>query len=332
VFPDSAILGSSPGYTVSAASSSNNSDVYIFGGFNGQATSTLHKLTLPTDLCQGMRDRNTCTQTPGCSWCEVHYSNSSQNQSYIQDTACYSVTSSLPAACHAKSNFTQTVFVNGSDCNMAVAIQQRNCDTYSSCSACLSSYPNSQSGSLKCHWYLQCSGGGKWGEKSVECAKTDACGISPAKHTSPGTCPENICEASSCKDCLVDSKCIWTPQLKWISETRLEPSSSQVAYPWNCFHESAKDKHPIINIVMVKEDQCPKNCARHSDCQACLKDTGKKMVVVVVVAVMVMVMLLLMMMMMMMMMMMTVVMVVINNCCGDDTEMLTDTLTAVIIA
>ena len=105
------MLGSKPGGLLSAAAVAISDKVYMFGGFDGQTQGLMFRFTLPTDLCQGVTSKEDCTAVKTCSWCEVHNVTQGGNVTVATNkSACYSVTSPLPALCHAEANVTQVNF------------------------------------------------------------------------------------------------------------------------------------------------------------------------------------------------------------------------------
>lgn len=105
---DNSLLGSKPGRRLSAVTVQISDKVYLFGGFDGQTQATLFRLTLPSDLCHGMTSKEDCTAVKTCSWCEVYNVTQGGNVTIATNkSACYSVTSPLPAICHAEPNVTQ---------------------------------------------------------------------------------------------------------------------------------------------------------------------------------------------------------------------------------
>lgn len=271
------MVGASPGGLIGGSASSNNSKMYIFGGFDGQVQSSLFRLALPVDMCTGMRDKHKCTSAPGCNWCELHYKNHFLNESRVENaTACYSVTSALPTACHATPNVTHSLIINGTLCNVAAA-EQRDCRTYTSYGSCLGSYPGSSSSSPRCKWCMLCTGGGKCVDSAITCNGTDSCGISQNQRTSLASCPETSCRAPTCSDCLRDSSCMWTPQLKWISDTKQQLSPNGVPYPWMCYKASLISKHVGILIAITSTPSCPEKCTKFIDCSSCLNAKGIKL-------------------------------------------------------
>ena len=109
LFPvDNGLLGSKPEALVSAAAAKVADRIFIFGGFNGEAHGTLFRLTLPSDLCQALTSKEKCNAVNICSWCEVHNVTQEGNLTVATNqSACYSVTSPVPAVCHAEPNVTQ---------------------------------------------------------------------------------------------------------------------------------------------------------------------------------------------------------------------------------
>lgn len=100
--------GSKPEGLLSAATVQIAGKFYLFGGFDGQTQADLFRLTLPVDLCQGYTSKENCSAVKTCSWCELKNVTQGGNVTLLtNNSACYSVTSPLPAACYAEPNVTQ---------------------------------------------------------------------------------------------------------------------------------------------------------------------------------------------------------------------------------
>ena len=106
---DDSLLGSKPGGLLSAAAVTVLDKVYIYGGFKGRTQATMFRLTLPSDLCQALTSKEKCVAVPMCNWCDVHNVTHQGNITLIptNQSACFSVMSSVPATCHPKPNVTQ---------------------------------------------------------------------------------------------------------------------------------------------------------------------------------------------------------------------------------
>ena len=95
---------------MSAAAIPVTDKVYIFGGFNGQTQATLFRLSLPLDLCQALTSQEKCVAAPTCSWCKVYNITQQRNTTVnipTNQSACYSVMSSVPGICQAEPNVTE---------------------------------------------------------------------------------------------------------------------------------------------------------------------------------------------------------------------------------
>ncbi|KAJ7326013.1 Multiple epidermal growth factor-like domains protein 8 [Desmophyllum pertusum] len=269
---DKSLLGRKPGGLLSAAAVKASDKVYLFGGFDGQTHSTLFRLTLPVDLCHGITTKENCTAIKTCSWCEVYNVTQGGNDTISTNkSACYSVTSPLPAICHAEPIVTQVVFHNGTDCS---APADRTCGSFYSCSTCLASFP--YAGSRPCKWCVRCGTGGKCIKTSQNCDQVHPCGgTRQNQQLSSDKCLANKCEATSCSACLgLNNQCIWTPQLRWIAEVRLGISFQSYAYNWNCWGNLEAADILQITVLSQTPDTCPQPCTAHKSCSACLSSTG----------------------------------------------------------
>lgn len=105
---DDRSLGDKPGGLLSAAAVEISSKMYLFGGFDGETQATLFRLSLPTDLCRSINTNEDCTAVRTCSWCDVYNVTQGGNDTLTTyKSACFSVTSPVPAICHVEPNVTQ---------------------------------------------------------------------------------------------------------------------------------------------------------------------------------------------------------------------------------
>lgn len=122
---DQSLLGSKPGGLLSAAAIPVTDKVYIFGGFNGQTQASLFRLTLPSNLCQAITSQEKCVAAPTCSWCKV-YSIMQQGNTTVNvatnQSACYSVSSSVPGICQAEPNVTQASKIQQNVMNLGFVV------------------------------------------------------------------------------------------------------------------------------------------------------------------------------------------------------------------
>ena len=67
-------------------------NIYIMGGFTGVSQPVMHRLTLPSDLCQVFTDQRLCKLAVGCTTCTVATAGgTSQNL-----THCFSISTKPP--------------------------------------------------------------------------------------------------------------------------------------------------------------------------------------------------------------------------------------------
>ncbi|XP_022797777.1 multiple epidermal growth factor-like domains protein 8 [Stylophora pistillata] len=267
------LVGSKPDGLLSAAMVQIAGKFYLFGGFHGQTQPDLFRLTLPIDLCQGYTSKENCTAVKTCSWCELQNVTQGGNDTLLtNNSACYSVTSPLPAICHAEANVTQVTLYNGTDCSDPT---DRVCSSFFSCSKCLASsiYTNLNP---SCKWCVGCNKGGKCIESSEDCNDAHPCaGHSQHALLNSDVCVPNNCEATSCSACIdLQNQCVWTPQLKWQSEVRLTFSNNPYTFSWNCWGNLRPEDIEVIGIRAVKTSSCPQPCTAHNNCTACLFSSG----------------------------------------------------------
>ena len=298
---DNRVLGNQPGGLLSAAAVEISSKIYLFGGFDGQTQATLFRLSLPTDLCRSINSKDDCTAVRSCSWCDVYNVTQGGNDTLaINKSACFSVTSPVPAICHAEPNVTQVklsklknnvmcpavsqwitcslfccqfqvVFFNGTDCSEP---SDRACGTFSSCTTCLASFPYT-SLNPNCGWCVGCREGGKCVKSSESCNVVHPCGAAQRKLLKSNRCFPNNCEATTCLACLgLESKCLWTPQLQWRTEVLVDPSSIPFSFKWNCWGNLADQDSLNLTVMMKTSDTCPRLCAAHRTCSTCLSSHG----------------------------------------------------------
>ncbi|XP_078380393.1 multiple epidermal growth factor-like domains protein 8 isoform X1 [Oculina patagonica] len=269
---DNNLLGSKPGGLLSAAAIQISGKVFLFGGFDGQTQATLSRLTLPSDLCHGMTSKQDCTAVKTCSWCEVYNVTQGGNVTIATNkSACYSVTSPLPAVCHVEPNVTQVVHHNGTDCSGPA---DRTCGTFYSCSTCLASFPYPSS-KPSCKWCFGCRTGGKCIKPSENCNQVHPCqNQTQVTPITSDDCNGNSCEATTCSTCLgLNNNCLWTNRLRWRSEALLGLSHPIYPVSWNCWGNLAEDDRAQIE-PKSPPGPCPQPCTSHKNCSACLQSHG----------------------------------------------------------
>ncbi|XP_066023971.1 multiple epidermal growth factor-like domains protein 8 [Pocillopora verrucosa] len=211
LFSEKNLVGSKPEGLLSAATVQIAGKFYLFGGFDGQTQADLFRLTLPVDLCQGYTSKENCSAVKTCSWCELQNVTQGGNVTLLtNNSACYSVTSPLPAACYAEPNVTQVTLHNGTDCSDP---SDRACSSFFSCSTCLASsiYPTLNPSCADGAW-KECV----WSETLGQCFSPSAlpliclagrCGR--VLRGSSSNCMRNCIDSNQCSSCLSSYNCGW---------------------------------------------------------------------------------------------------------------------------
>ncbi|EDO43458.1 predicted protein, partial [Nematostella vectensis] len=247
----SAVLGVAPGPVFAAASSIVQDKIYLFGGSHGYPSSSLSRFTIPTDLCQGLLESMECISAPGCNWCEVNNTSLSLNQSSaVKKSVCYPIGSPTPTIS-----------------------KHRACASYNSCASCLGRYPGSPTAENRCSWCVGCPAGGTCVAYGTSCSSSYPCDASQTSVTDAGNCLESTtqCARASCADCTAGS-CVWTSQLKWITESKQQFYSEGVG--WGCFSTGVTASYPSMSVSVTQSSACPSNCSVHTDCASCLSSKG----------------------------------------------------------
>ena len=146
--------------TVFASSTSrepSGSTFYVFAGYDptksDKNVERLVSFTIPLDLCSFSSNADSCLSNHGCQWCGGHSSNNSSSMNSSSSHSNNSIThdNNNTGIC-IKSD--STIHCNGtiqrsaSECSVNEA-ETRNCDTFTSCSTCMSGYGDN---SQRCHW------------------------------------------------------------------------------------------------------------------------------------------------------------------------------------
>ena len=136
-------MGSWPEGLLSASAVVLLDKMLVFGGFVDQTSSGLLQLTLPSNLCASLPNKELCVSATACSWCEVSAvsaSGAANDTTVPSHGACFAVSTPVPPLCTPQPNVSVASFKNGSSCDVAAA-RSRNCSSYYTCSACLVAYP-----------------------------------------------------------------------------------------------------------------------------------------------------------------------------------------------
>lgn len=100
---------------------------------------------------------------------------------------------------------------------------------------------------------------------------SDECSPSERRATvDVADCPERQCLASDCDRCRVRDNCVWTRQVLLTSELGLTLTGEPV-YDWSCVSISVRARS---SLSVNSSPTCPKRCAEHKHCDACLRSHG----------------------------------------------------------
>jgi len=138
----------------SAATATDENEIYILSGFSGKIDALLKKLVLPTDFCQLLT--NECLSSPGCGNAVVVETNNKNT------TFCYSNVNDKPAPpCNKDSTAGSLHYTQGVSCLGAEYMETRECSAMKTCGECLSDYPTPigskiGAGASNCKWCYGC--------------------------------------------------------------------------------------------------------------------------------------------------------------------------------
>ena len=247
-----------------------NSIVYVFGGFSGVTSGQMMSIDMSDDLCVLNANKSQCRDIIGCANCVV-YRKSHTNSSY-----CYSNSregSKLSACLKAKKRGDHP----GKVCD--ATILQQDCYQYTTCAACLASYPAVSGSKQKCKWCNNCLKG-KCIPKENNCSSDALCERNRNKTGSNNEtaildanhCLEKSCAASDCFKCEKLKQCIWTRQVlrspDYIFNLSLTPT-----YNWNCVGIQILN-HSSHLVESSPPQTCPLKCQYHKTCRQCLDSDG----------------------------------------------------------
>ncbi|XP_030384738.1 multiple epidermal growth factor-like domains protein 8 [Scaptodrosophila lebanonensis] len=215
--------------------------IYVIGGWDGSATlSHVTRIQLPEDICQlWSSGKYRCRHYMGCSYCTI--------QSATQISSLCFTQGHTPCANH---NGTLVVN-NGAACDDAW-MARRNCSSFSSCTACLASWPTHQEMTPVCQWCDECGIKGRCVPAGVDCERRSTWCSKEASIGVLGLCPRPQCHTLSCEVCMLNEMCGWARNelgiVECISKELVE-----------------KNEYRIVN-------QCPPPCYSYSNCSTCLHE------------------------------------------------------------
>eukprot|EP00111_Clytia_hemisphaerica_P016497 TCONS_00048912-protein len=226
----------------------NNNTFYVFTGYQPLSINggELFSLLLPNKPCSLFDGLQTgCLKSFGCRWCPANQSCADQ---------------SVPCE---NSTLSQ-------QCNLNT-MHSRGCDTFSTCSTCLSKYAQNND---RCHW-CKC---GKGAER-VCLSNNQPCPCALSQGLSANMsiveCHKGPCYTSTCMNC--HNQCFWGTHFQYITETdrRYDDKGN---LPYNCFTKVLVDhvvSHPgYLKVKDQSEGQCPATCDTFKTCTACIASRG----------------------------------------------------------
>ena len=201
---------------------------------------------VPQEACSLFDDHQpSCLKSFGCRWCP-------NNQSCVNESVqCQNSTLSQ-------------------QCNLNT-LHTRSCDTFSTCSTCMSKYGQNNA---RCHW-CKC---GKGAERACV-SNNHPCPCELRQGMSANVsiieCHKGPCYTSTCMNC--HNQCFWGTHFQYVTETdrRYDDKGN---LPYNCFTKRLVDhvvSHPgYLKVKEQSESQCPATCDTFKTCGACIDSRG----------------------------------------------------------
>ncbi|XP_033641193.1 multiple epidermal growth factor-like domains protein 8 [Asterias rubens] len=253
------VVGTPPPPASSLAAVVSEETIYVFGGYDGKTLGSLHKLSLPSDLCALQTTVDGCQAMYGCASCAV--TNGTQELLFcisnlvVDDTSCAGV------------------FTQGTVCNVE-KVESRECREASSCGECVLIHPAHSSAIQTCKWCSQCPVGACI-PIDLSCVLENDCKAGTQRAiTDSSTCLELDCEASDCNKCVGTGLCIWSRQFQRAGEIRYLVNEFPI-YTWNCFSSQLPDLAPSTIVIQASPpNACPMPCHNHTTCESCLTSDG----------------------------------------------------------
>ncbi|XP_049313887.1 multiple epidermal growth factor-like domains protein 8 [Bactrocera dorsalis] len=216
--------------------------IYVIGGWDGSASqSHVTRINLPDDICQlWSANKYLCRTHKGCSYCTV-------SGTYSSASYCFSEGDS--AVCEHRNG--TLVYNNGAACDDAW-MSRRNCSSFSTCSACLASWPTHVETTPVCQWCDECGIKGRCVPAGVDCERHSTwCN----KEISVGLlnlCPQPQCHTLHCEACVMNENCEWAQSelgtIECITKELVE-----------------QNQYRIIG-------ECPMPCHIYKNCSTCLNN------------------------------------------------------------
>ncbi|XP_055855625.1 multiple epidermal growth factor-like domains protein 8 [Episyrphus balteatus] len=238
---DVEILGKLPQYTFAEGVTidQDNKAIYVVGGWDGSTQGQVIKVGLPDDICQfWSTGKYLCRHYMGCSFCSVVSE---------EDTSTFCFSEGNSDVCESTNG--TLISNNGALCDDAW-MSRRNCLTFTTCTACLASWPTHSESSPVCQWCDDCGIKGRCVPAGVDCDRPSTwC----SKHTSVGLlnlCPQPQCHTLNCENCLSNDNCEWALNDVGITE---------------CITKELVEKNQYKVI-----GTCPPACSNFNNCSTCL--------------------------------------------------------------
>ncbi|KAM7353309.1 multiple EGF like domains 8 isoform 1-T1 [Cochliomyia hominivorax] len=219
-----------------------NNAIYVIGGWDGSAAqSHVTKIVLPYDICQlWSGGKYLCRHYMGCSFCTV-------SANFVTASYCFS---------HGHSNICNNgngngtlVYNHGAACDDAW-MARRNCSSFSTCTACLASWPSHVETTPVCQWCDECGIKGRCVPAGVDCERRSTWCTKEVSVGLLNLCPQPQCHTLHCEACIQNENCEWAQNelgtIECITKELVE-----------------QNQYKIIG-------QCPQPCHHYTNCSTCL--------------------------------------------------------------
>ena len=251
-----------------------DNDIYIYGGFNGITFQSMHKLTLPKDLCSLMHgsSESECERISGCFFCDARKDGKN---------AC----GGLSKCCFSKENLKGSC-IRGYGRDSSRKCHSRNedkrslraeCSQHHTCGQCLSQYEKFSPS--KCTW---CSGASTCVSSAQQCPIVFKTGMDPNSRTTVtelSKCEQYheflTCMHSDCAKCQQNPSCVWSRHLGYTADNTamIKIDTENTKYNWGCFPRKLLEVAGL-SAGDGKHAKCPPPCHSYENCSACLKSGG----------------------------------------------------------
>lgn len=235
---------------------------YIFGGFNGEMSGRLTKLTVPFDICRLFsKKQSECIRYTGCSYCSVLENN-------VNKTFCYSEHGNIPFSCDNPKGLLRVI--SGTDCN-SEWMERRDCYQYKTCMDCVAVWPFFPHAKQLCKWCSNCQRG-ICIPAGASCEEENDCNVPQRAINQSSFCPMRECLASDCEKCGSLPNCTWTRQVErsgeWGHTLNVKP-----IFNWTCVRKTIQgaSSFPVESMPPLT---CPPRCSQHRNCSTCLESAG----------------------------------------------------------